>query len=94
MKTITKNFQNELVSDILSSSCFTELKSNVENVISKFRIHGLNDCQLAIFLNSVLEELKILNQGRLPYELHANIISAKNMLRKMQLDCGNSSDTI
>ena len=89
MKTIVKIYQNNLVSDILSASCHGELKSNIESIISKLRKHELPDNQVTVLLNETLGELKLINEGRLPYDQHANIISAKNIIKKLQLQEAN-----
>jgi len=85
MKTIMKIYQNNLVSDILNASTFSDLKSSIETVISKLRSQDLPENQVAILFNETLRELKLLNEARLPYDQHANIISAKNILKELWL---------
>ena len=85
MKTIVKIYQNNLVSDILNASCPTELKNSIDAVVSKLRNQDLPENQVAILFNETLRELKLLNEARLPYEQHANIISAKNILKVLRL---------
>ena len=92
MKTIAKLYQNNLISDILNASCHGELRSKIDSIISELRSQDLPESQVTILLEDTLRELKLINQGRLPYEQHANIISAKNILKKLRLqvtDPGN-----
>jgi hypothetical protein len=94
MKTIIKIYRNNLVCDILSATCFSELKSNIDTIISKIRSQNLTENQMLILFNETLQELKQLNEGRLPYDQHANIISAKNILKELRLQQTTTGDEL
>ena len=66
-----KKFKDDLISEILSSSGFGELKNNIETLISKFKSQGLNENQMTVLLNDTLRDLKHLNEGRFPYEIRS-----------------------
>jgi hypothetical protein len=84
MKTIVKIYQNNLVSDILRASCFSDLKNSIDAIISKLKSQDLPENQVQILFNETLKELKQLNESRLSYDQHANIISAKNILKQIR----------
>src|SRR5436190_3777933 len=92
MKTIVKIYQNNLVSDILNASCFSDVKASIDATISKLGRQNLPEFQLIMLFNESLRELKLLNQGRLPYDQHANIISAKNIIKKLLLQATSSNN--
>jgi hypothetical protein len=94
MKTIVKNFQDDLIGEILTSSCFGELKNNIETIVARFRNEGLPESQLAVLFSQTLQQLKVLNAGRFPYEQHANIISAKNILKKLWMQGSDARNRI
>jgi hypothetical protein len=89
MSIIIKIYQSKLVSEILAAPGFSEVKDGINNMFSSLKKHNVGDDQVFKLVEHTLKELKILNQSKLSYDQHANIITAKVHLQQLQLQMMN-----
>jgi hypothetical protein len=89
MTIIIKIYQNKLISGVLAASCFREVKSGINSTLAGLVSQDTPYENLLILVDSTLKELRSLNQTKLSYDQHANIISAKVLLKELQLQMMN-----
>ena len=89
MSIIIKIYQSKLISEVLLASCFSEVKDRVKNTFSSLKKQNVSDDEILKLVDHTLKELKTLNQSKLSYDQHANIITAKMHLKQLQLQIMN-----
>jgi hypothetical protein len=89
MAIIIKIYQSKLISEVLAAPGFPEVKDGINNTFSSLKKHNVGDDQILKLVEHTLKELKILNQSKLSYDQHANIITAKVHLQQLQLQMMN-----
>ena len=89
MSIIIKIYQSKLISEVLLASCFSEVKDRVKNTFSSLKKQNVSDDEILKLVDHTLKELKTLNQSKLSYDQHANIITAKMHLKQLKLQIMN-----
>lgn len=89
MSIIIKIYQSKLISEVLAAPGFPEVKNNINSIFYSLKKQSVGDDQVLQLVDQILQELKILEQSRLSYEQHANIISAKMHLQQLQVQMMN-----
>ena len=89
MSIIIKIYQNKLINEVLAASTFQEVKNGINDTFSALKKQNVADKQVLDLVEEALKELKSLNQRKLSYDQHANIISAKLQLQQLQLQMTN-----
>ena len=89
MSIIIKIYQNKLINEVLAASCFREIKNSINDTFSSLKKQSVDDDQVLVLVDDTLKELKTLNQSKLSYDQHANIITAKIHLKELQLQMMN-----
>lgn len=84
-----KIYQNKLINEVLAASCFREVKDGIDDTFSGLKKQNVTGDRVLDLVDDTLKELKTLNQRKLSYDQHANIITAKVYLQQLQLQMMN-----
>jgi hypothetical protein len=89
MSVIIKIYQSKMINEVLTAASFSEVKNNIDTTFLNLKKQSVSENEIMALVEETLQELKSLNQSRLPYHQYANIISAKVHLRELQLQLLN-----
>jgi hypothetical protein len=89
MSVSIKIYQNKLINEVLAASCFRDVKNGINDTFFGLKKQNVADDQVLVLVDDTLKELKNLNQRKLSYDQHANIITAKLHLKQLQLQMMN-----
>jgi hypothetical protein len=85
MSIIIKIYQSKLISELLAAPGFPEVKDSINNTFASLKKQNVGDEEILKLVDHTLKELKTLDQSKLSYDQHANIITAKVHLQQLQL---------
>jgi len=92
MSIIIKIYQSKLISEVLTAPGLREVKNGINNTFSSLKTQNVGDGEVLKLVDHTMKELRTLNQSKLSYDQHANIISAKEHLKQLQLEMINVID--
>lgn len=85
MSVIMKIYRSKVISEVLSSSSYEEVKSSIDATYSKLKEQNVSEYEIIKLIDEMLLELKSLIQYNLTYLQNANVISAKVLLKEHRL---------
>ena len=86
---MVRSYQHKMISGILNASSFREVRNCIDAALSKLKGQDAKESHIITLIGDTLKELKKLNEAKLPYDQHANIISAEVHLTELQLQAFN-----